>query len=373
MSRPPRIVQVIPSLQVGGLQKVVARLVTHLGESAQHFVLTPAGDGPLRAAFPASVAIMALGDLPGSRKLNALRMARIFRAFKPDIVHSRNWTCIDAIIGARLAGVPVIIHGEHGREAADPEGRSALRRKVRRALSPLVTRFVTVSRDLARWLVSEVGVPSRKVTQIYNGVDTAAFCPEGREAARQALGLPADIVAIGTVGRLDPVKDHRGLLEAFRRVAADDRAMLLIVGDGPCRADLDRQRRTLGLEQRVHLLGERPDVPVILRALDVFTLPSVGEGISNSILEAMATGLPVVATKVGGNPELVEPDVTGMLVAPQSPDALAAALQRYLADPMLVRKHGEAARQRVVREFGLERMLAAYETLYADLFPETAR
>jgi sugar transferase (PEP-CTERM/EpsH1 system associated) len=357
---------------VGGLQKVVVRLVDRFRGRMDHLVLTPAGDGPLRPRFGPGVDVIALAERPGSPKLNTLRMARVFRAWRPDVVHTRNWTCIDAVLGARLAGVPVVIHGEHGREAGDPEGRNALRRRVRRLLAPLVTEFVAVSQDLARWLVEDVGVPAAKVTQIYNGVDTEAFSPADKEAARRTLGIRDGAVVIGTVGRLDPVKDHRGLLEAFGRTARHPQAQLVVVGDGPCRAELEQVGRRLGLDGRVLMLGERQDVARILRALDVFALPSLGEGISNALLEAMASGLPVIATRVGGNPELVDDGVTGTLVSPRSAEALAAAFDRYLSDPALIRKHGEAGRQRALRDFSLDRMFGAYDSLYSRLLARAA-
>jgi len=337
-----------------------------------HLVLTPSGDGPLRIRFPAGVPVVALADARRSGKWNALRMASLFRAYRPDVVHTRNWTCIDAIIGARLAGVPVVIHGEHGRGASDPDGTNKFQRRVRRLLNPLVTEFVTVSRDLAQWLAADVGIPSAKVTHIYNGVDTDTFSPGDRHEARKALGLPEARIVIGTVGRLDPVKDHRGLIEAFGRLAQRHDARLLIVGDGPCRAELEQLIIELALSSRVHLLGERDDIPQVLRALDIFTLPSLGEGISNAILEAMATGLPVVATRVGGNPELVQDGVTGFLVARRSADALAAALLRYVEDSLLVRRHGDAGRMRVLDTFSLSRMFAAYGDLYSRITEKAA-
>jgi hypothetical protein len=157
-----RIVQVIPSFRVGGLENVAVRLVTHLDPLADQVVVTPGNTGPIAERLPAGVAGYPLGETHRPDRWNAIRMARLFRRIRPDIVHTRNWTCIDAIIGARLAGVPVVIHGEHGREAADPEGRNPRRRQVRRLLAPFVTEFVTVSRDLARWLVEQVRVPARK-------------------------------------------------------------------------------------------------------------------------------------------------------------------------------------------------------------------
>jgi sugar transferase (PEP-CTERM/EpsH1 system associated) len=361
----PSIVHVIPTLRVGGLEKVVVRLAEYFAPRMRQAVVAPAPTGPVSQLFPAEVTVVAMADQRRPDRWNALRMARLFRTLRPDIVHTRNWTCIDAIVAARLAGVPIVIHGEHGREATDPEGRNVGRRRIRRLLAPMVTEFVAVSQDLARWLIEEVRIPARKVRTIYNGVDTCRFSSDSRDSARRALGIADQSVAFGTVGRLDPVKDHVGLLRAFAHMSADPRALLYIVGDGPCRSEAEAMVRALGLTRRVRLLGDRQDVPEILPGIDVFVLPSLGEGMSNTILEAMATGLPVVATRVGGNPELVVHEVTGLLVEPRSTDSLVTALSRYVEDPGLRAAHGRAARHRAESEFGLRRMLSAYDDLYA--------
>jgi len=375
--RRPRIVQVVPSLRIGGLEGVVMRLVQHLAPLAEQAVVTPTGRGPLAERVPAGVSVFPLAEAHRPDHWNAVRMARLFRKLRPDIVHTRNWTCIDAIIGARLAGVPVVIHGEHGREAMDPEGRNRGRRQVRRLLSPFVTEFVTVSRDLARWLVEQVRVPERKVRTIYNGVDTERYAPGDGAAARRALGIPVEGAVAGTVGRLDPVKDQIGLIRAFAQAgsaqASKGRRVLVIAGDGPSRPQLEAAIADLGLGDSVRLLGERDDIPLILRALDVFVLSSIGEGISNAILEAMATGLPVIATRVGGNSELVRDGITGCLVEPRRPEALAEALADYFDDSTLARAHGGAGRERALEEFGLDRMLAEYVGLYRQYAALDAR
>ena len=357
----------IPGFQTGGTENIVVRLVEHFQDRVDHLVLTPGCDGPLRGRFSKEIPVIALAEPGKSGRWNAVRMAKVFGEFRPDIVHGRNWSCIDAIIGARLAGVPVVIQGEHGRIAGDPTGQNAFRRRVRRLLSPLVDQFVAVSSDLARWLVEEVRLPRRKVLHIPNGVDTTRFSADDHHAGRKAIGVPDGWTALGSVGRLDPVKDHASLLRAFAAVKNDYKALLYLVGDGPSRSAIEQQVRALGLETQVRLLGERKDIPLVFKGLDLFFLPSVGEGMSNSILEAMATGLAVVATRVGGNPELVQDDVTGTLVEPGAPSALAAAMRRYLDDPELIARHGGAGRARVEAEFSLARMLSAYEGLYARL------
>src|SRR5438445_3938017 len=273
----PRIVQVIPSLRVGGLESVALRLVQHLVPLAEQSVVTPAGSGALAGRVPAGVSVCLMGDAHRPDRWNAVRMARLFRRRRPDIVHTRNWTCVDAIIGARLAGVPAVIHGEHGREAADPEGRNRRRQQVRRLLSPFVSEFVTVSRDLARWLVEQVRIPARKVRTIYNGVDIERYAPGDRAAARRILGIPVDWSVAGTVGRLDPVKDQVGLLRAFAR-ANKGRHALVIAGDGPARPQLEATVRQRGLGDPVRLPGERGDCPLPPRPRDAFGPPSLREG-----------------------------------------------------------------------------------------------
>lgn len=372
--RRPRLVHVIPTFRIAGLENVVVRLAGALREHADQLVLTPDVDGPLRDRFPSGVRLRALREVGRSGRWNVFRMASVFREFRPDIVHSRNWSCIDGVIGGALARVPVIVHGEHGRTAEDPLGRNRKRRVVRRLLAPWVDRFVTVSEDLARWLVEDVRIAARKVVHIPNGVDTERFSPEGREQARRSLDVPYGATVFGCVGRLDPVKDHASLLRAFAAVGSGGApVLLLLAGEGPMRAAIEAEIRRLGLDARVRLLGERSDVPDVLRALDVFLLPSVGEGMSNSILEAMAAGLPVIATRVGGNPQLVRDGATGTLVAAGDPEGLAAAMRRYLGEPELRAAHGRAARLRSEAEFSLTRMVAAYSALYAGLLREKAR
>jgi sugar transferase (PEP-CTERM/EpsH1 system associated) len=371
--RRPRVVHVIPSLRTGGLENIAARLVRHLDSRYEQAVITPYRSGPIAQTLPAGVTVIAMAERHPPDRWNAFRMARLFRTLHPDVVHTRNWTCIDAIMGARLARVPVVIHGEHGRDAVDPEGQNRTRRRIRRLLAPFVTQFVTVSRDLARWLVQDVGVPSRKVRTICNGVDTDRFASGDRKAARQALCIPAGSAVVGTVGRLDPVKDQVGLIRAFARTAGAIPSLLLIAGDGPCRAELEAVARATGCQDRVRILGERGDIPTVLRALDVFVLPSLGEGISNAILEAMATALPVIASRVGGNRELVQDGVTGLLVEARRPDILSEAMLGYLTDSRLAAAHGAAGRARVEREFSLERMLANYDELYERYLPVETR
>jgi sugar transferase (PEP-CTERM/EpsH1 system associated) len=275
--------------------------------------------------------------------------------------------------------VPVRIHGEHGWEAKDVAGGSLRYRNVRRLYMPFVHHYVALSADLASYLENKVGVPRRRIARICNGVDVAQFAPPAPGAARPP-GLPfgAGYWLVGTVGRLDAVKDHCNLARAFALAvaahpAAARRMRLVIVGEGPTLAAVRAILREAGIEQLAWFAGERDDVPRLLQHLDCFVLPSQAEGISNTLLEAMACGRCIVATRVGGNPELVEDGVSGTLVAPRDPGALSVAVLRCFADPWLIRAHGAAARERAVEQFSLEHMVARYQALYLTLLARHRR
>jgi sugar transferase (PEP-CTERM/EpsH1 system associated) len=359
------VVHVVHSLDVGGLENGVVNLVNGPDSAFRHAIVCLARAGQMRARVRPGVEVHTVGKGTGHDLRALARTTRLLRALRPAVVHSRNWPAFDAVLAARLARVHYVVHGEHGRDATDPQGRNRRRNLLRRLSNAFISRFVTVSEDLRRWLVGRVGIPARKVVTIPNGVDTVRFAPRDKATARTALGLPPERRVVGTVGRLDPVKDQAGLVRAFASLTeAGAETLLVIAGDGPCRGSLQALIEAEGLGRRVHLLGQRDDVPQVLAAMDVFVLSSLAEGMSNTILEAMATGLPIVATRVGGTPELVQDDVDGLLVPARNPPALAGALARYLGDPELRIAHGRAARRRALDAFSLDRMRATYEALY---------
>lgn len=361
---------VVNSLEVGGLENGVVNLINNSDpELFAHKLCCIKRSGPLaeRIARP-DVEIIEMHGGYGNDFSLPFRLARLFRQKGPDIVHTRNWGTVDAIAGAKLAGVAGIVHGEHGREFHDMEGKNARRNRVRRLLSRFVDKYIVVSDDLRRWLIERVGVPAHKVTKIINGVDVDKFNDRDRPAVRRRLGYDGGAKIIGTVGRLDPVKGQRYLIAAFAELGRrHPDARLLIVGDGPGRQELEALARALGVRDKTIFAGERRDIPDLLKAMDLFVLPSLAEGISNTILEAMATGLPVVATRVGGNPELVAEGLTGLLVPSADSGALAAAIDWYLLSPKAMESHGAAARERAVSRFALSGMVEAYRELYLSV------
>jgi sugar transferase (PEP-CTERM/EpsH1 system associated) len=299
-----------------------------------------------------------------------VKLWRLFRALRPTIVHTRNLGTIDAAFPAKLAGVRRLVHGEHGWEINDIAGTNAKYMRLRRICSRLIDKQIAVSCNLADWLRTCVGVSATRIEQIYNGVDTTVFRPavERRSPLPISAFAGPDEFVVGTVGRMAPIKDPLLLARAFRtlRQAGAHRVRLAMVGDGPLLEDV---KRFLAEEEAANLTwlpGRRDDIDAVLRGLDLFILPSRNEGISNTILEAMATGLPVVATDVGGNPELVVAG-TGMLVRAEDPDAMAAAIGRYVADPQLARTHGAEGRRRVLEHFSMDAMLERYLAVYDAL------
>lgn len=238
-----------------------------------------------------------------------------------------------------------------------------------------IHRYIAVSKDLERWLVKSVRVAPLRVRQIYNGVDYERFCPRSRSPI-ELLPVPwrtvDELLVIGTVGRLTAVKDQQTLLRAvaeLRRIAPAlfRRVRLVIVGDGPLHQTLNDLIEKYELGETTWLPGDRDDVPELLAAMDLFVLPSLGEGISNTVLEAMAAGLPVIATAVGGNVELVADGVNGRLVPAANPPVLAAALKTLLEDDRSRLRQGANARQRVCERFDWNRTVDAYLSVYDDL------
>ncbi|MDP3419731.1 MAG: glycosyltransferase, partial [Thiobacillus sp.] len=257
-------------------------------------------------------------------------------------------------------------HGEHGRDVFDLYGRNWKYNLLRRAARPFVSNYISVSRDLETWLRLVIHVPPRKLHQIYNGVDSVKFHP--RTGPRPDFAHP-DSIVFGSVGRMVEVKDYPTLTAAFIQLIRQqperaERARLAIVGDGPARDTCLALLQGAGLAHLAWLPGERHDIPDIMQALDVFVLPSRNEGISNTILEALASGLPVIATAVGGNVELVEDDVNGMLVTPGDVAGMAQALLGYLDAPARIAEHGANARQWAEQRFSIPAMAEAYATVY---------
>ncbi len=348
-----RIVHLVTALQPGGLERVVIDLVTEQ-IAAQHTVRVLCLESPGPLADDLRRRGVRVEPVTGaSLASRAWALARECRSFNADVIHSHNpGPHLHAVLAARVGGAPAIVHTKHGRNYPD-ERRRRLINRVAARLSAVV---VAVSEDAAAVAREIERVPAARVRVVRNGVDVDAF---------PAVAEPAAASRAVHVARLHPVKDQATLLRAVARVATSHPSFVLdVVGDGPERARVQALARDLRIERHVHFVGYQRDVLGYLTRAAFFVLSSLTEGLSMTIIEAMAAGLPVIATRVGGNPEAVEDGGTGLLVPPGDAGALAGAMTMLLSDPERRRHMGRAARVRVESMFNLRDVAAEYERIY---------
>lgn len=370
---PPLIVHVIYHLGVGGLENGLVNLINNIPpERYRHAIICLKGYSDFhRRIKRRDVTIIALNKREGSDFKVYFDLFKLFKQLNPDIVHTRNLATMEGQVIAAWARVKARVHGEHGRDIFDLEGKNRKYNLLRKAIRPFIHHFIAVSKDLEKWLIDTIKVDPADIDQIYNGVDSLRFCPNNdlSPAAIPAGFINEHSFVIGSVGRMAEVKDYPNLVQAFLLMLhgipeARKRLRLLIVGEGESRDRCIAMLRSAGAEGLAWLPGERADIPELMRIMDLFVLPSLGEGISNTILEAMSSGLPVVATKVGGNIELVREDQTGKLIPPGDPEMLAEAMCEYYRKHDLLTKHGYAARQLIERGFSMDAMTQGYLKVY---------
>ena len=375
----PLVVHVMYRFDTGGLENGIVNLINHMPADAyRHAIvaLTEVTDFRKRIKRD-DVQFIALNKPPGHGFLLFPRLYRLFREMRPAIVHSRNLGALEVQLPAWAAGVAVRIHGEHGRDVGDLDGSNVTYQRVRRFYRPFVSYYLALSRDLAEYLISIIHVPKTKVLQVYNGVDAHRFHP-----GTTSTGIPDCPFArpehwiIGTVGRMQTVKDQPTLARAFIRALQIEptlasRLRLALIGDGTLRTACQQLLDDAGVGNLAWLPGERSDIPEVMRGLDCFVLPSLAEGISNTILEAMASGLPVIATDVGGNADLVSAGATGTLVPAADPEAMAREIMRLAMAPTQASQMGASGRTVIERKFSMEAMVAAYQGTYDKLLHRT--
>ena len=383
-SRPIRIARVIARLNIGGPAQHTVLLTAGLDRERFATTLITGVVGPeegdfLEAARSRGVRPIVIPQLgrsirPARDLAVLLTLVRLFRQLRPDIVHTH--TAKAGTLGrlaARFAGVPVTVHTFHG-HVLDGYFSPAVTRffiGVERALGRRTDCLVTVSPRLrAELLAMGIGRPEH-VKVIPLGLDLERFrraCP-GVPVLRPALGLGADVPLLGIVGRLVPIKDHATLFQAMALLEPHDPPVhLVVVGDGEERPRLDGLAGRLGLGQRVHFLGWRSDLETILPELDMVVCASRNEGTPVAIIEAMAAGVPVVSTDVGGVADLVTHGETGWLVRAGDPPALAQAIQHLLGDAALRARLAAAGRPAALERHGVDGLIRRVEALYTDLF-----
>jgi glycosyltransferase involved in cell wall biosynthesis len=343
--RPIRVAHVAAQLDTGGMERLLVEFARHADRERFHLHFVSLGErGNVAGELEDSGwAVSAMGHPPGLRPSLVLHLTNLFRRHRFDLIHAHNVRpLMYAGPAARLAGVPVVIQTRHGQRSG----------------APFATKFadavVGVSEANSQ-LSIRAGVAAGKVSTIRNGVDVTRFDYTGPNPRGPAVA----------VGRLSPEKDPENLIRAAAiACAAEPEFRVDLAGEGPCRAALTDMIRSLELQSRVRLLGEVRDVAGLLARASQYVLPSRTEGISLGLLEAMARGLPVVATRVGGTPEVVEDGVSGFLVPAANPQALAAAMLSVYRAPGTALVMGRTGHERVCRAFDVRRTVAAYEALY---------
>jgi len=362
----PILAQLISTFNIGGAEVFAFELASALRDGPFHPIAIGLGEtGPIAQRFADAgieTCLAHCGTGRGLRVRGILRLARILRKHNVATLHCHNRAAnIYGAIAARLAGVPLVVCTRH---SAPPPRRKARSYKLEYMVRPLTHHYIAVSQSVMQAAVRIGRVPRNRVTTIYNGINMSKFRP-----AAPGTDTPNLIC----VARLSREKAHAVLLDAARRLLADGvKFRLRIVGDGPIRSALEQQRARLGIEETVEMLGARDDVPALLRNADLFVLPSSTEGLPMTIIEAMASALPVVATRVGGVPELVKPGVNGLLVPPQDPDALASALRKLIEDSRLRHDMGAAGRRFAEENFDIRVTAQKHENLFIELLQKKA-
>jgi glycosyltransferase involved in cell wall biosynthesis len=367
--QPTRIAFCITDLDAGGAERALVQIVTRLDRARfESFVFCLSGEGELaRPLREAGITVVCLG----AQKRNGLsvvwRLSRLLSKLRPTILQT---FLFHANIAGRLAGkaarVPIIVSG-----IRVAEKRGSLRLWVDRATDWMVSRHVCVSQDVAAFSAARGGLPIRKIQVIPNGVDASVFA-DAPPADLGQFGIPPGSRTVLFVGRLDPQKGPFVLMAAARELLPRHGDLhVLLVGDGPLAENLRKWIARENLSDRVHLAGRRNDVAPLMRAAEIFVLPSLWEGLPNVILEAMAAGIPVVASRVEGISDLLIDDRTGLIVPPNSAPDLVEAIGRLLADPQHAHQMGHSAQQYVRTEFAWEGVVAKYAALYRELLGET--
>jgi len=371
-SQPPIIVHIIHRLAVGGLENGLVNLINGIPEERySHIIIcmTNSTDFADRITNK-SVKIIALDKKAGKDLAVFVRLWKTLRQIKPDIVHTRNTATIECVVPAFFSGGNVRIHGEHGRDILDLDGKNKKYLMLKRCLRLFISHYIALSKDLENWLVKDVHVKKNKITQIYNGVDTQKYKAEKLNKDFFPSGFySADCVFVGTIGRMQGEKDQLNLTNAFITIHREHpewrhALKLILVGDGPLKEKCEAALNEANLLGNAWLPGSRSDANIFYHAFDIFVLPSLIEGISNTILEAMASALPVVATNVGGNPELVVENQTGRLVPAADPQAMAEALVDYIADENLRHQHGENGLTHIRENHSMDNMVNNYLNVY---------
>ncbi|MAD74789.1 MAG: sugar transferase [Rheinheimera sp.] len=379
------VCHILWSFRTGGLENGVVNLINQLKpDEFRHSIicLTDYDPAYFQRITRQNVQIYCLNKRPGHDISSFWRCFKLIRQLKPDVCHSRNLAAMEYQLPATLARVPQRIHGEHGWDLTDLAGQNKKYVMLKRLFKAIIQRYISLSREGLNYLQQRIGVAAERITLICNGVDTERFQPATRATSTlPAILAESDRLIFGSVGRIAAVKNQQLLVAAYialcqQHATFKANTALVIIGDGPTQTELQQQLATAGLADQSWLPGDRSDIATLLPGLSVFVLPSLAEGISNTILEAMACGLPVIASNVGGNPELVSTErkdaeqpgtePTGWLFNSNNQSQLQQLMLQCQQAPARLKILGDNARACAEQKFSLDTMVSAYRRLYLD-------
>lgn len=375
------VMHVIHRFDTGGLENGVVNLINHLDESAyQHSIVTLKGFNQDFCARvkTSNTSFYDLEKKDGNDPKIFFRLRKLIKNLKPDILHTRNTATIENQLVGWWCSVPLRIHGEHGWDVNDMHGQNKKYQMLRKFMRTYIHQYIGLSSEAVDYLQNTISVSQECIHHICNGVDIKRFSPatdsvDKRELLNSSFPegfLSKDALVFGTVGRLAEVKNQTFLLESFIKLvethpAQSSQFRLVIIGDGILKQPMENRAEQAGISNQVWFAGNRNDISTLMQGMNVFVLPSLAEGISNTILEASASGLSVIATRVGGNPELIEPSLAAThLVGVNDVSALVEAMSQYVVNPELIAKNGKLVRQHCVRNFSIDTMVNKYHQLY---------
>jgi len=361
----PIIAHLIFRFDIGGLERVMVNCINAMQtDNYQHVVIALTDVSDFAQHLNDSVAVYQLNKKSGKDLASHWRLFTLLRQIKPQILHTYNLAALEYHLAAKLAGVQGNIHAEHGRDNADPHGLNKKHNFLRKALAPFIDHFVAVSADLAQWLDTTVGIAQGKIVLIRNGINTDDFYRQ-RTHQHQAIDNTLRFIH---VARLDLVKDQANLIAAFAKLYHEkptaQEVHLTIVGDGGQMKQLKQLAKELKVIEHIEFTGARNDIAELLAHADVFVLSSIAEGIPMTVLEAMASSLPIISTDVGGLAELITSDENGYLVEKQNTEQLFRAMKNYVKAPALLERQGKTARIFIENNFSEKNMVNEYIMLY---------
>jgi len=370
------ILHLLYKLTFGGTERVIVNLVNSSSRNIRNYIYSFCDYNKtfMKELTRPEKVVFSIGKQEGNDFSIPFKIASFCRHHDVDIIHSLGWaTYAEGLFAAGISGKKCkFIHSFRGKTIEDTINIPQRRILAQHFFSIFCDAIITPSEKSRKEYSRLINIDPEKIKVIYNGVDINKFQIDSSDSLKEKMkefGLKKEDIVIGSVARFDPVKNIDALVRAFARLpkSALEKCKMLLLGDGPELPFVRNTAKDLGVKEKVIFAGMRSDIPQCLSLVDIYVQPSKFEGVPNAVLEAMAAGLPVIATNVGGVPEIVEDGRTGILVEVDDEKTLARSIELLIEDPEKRRKMGSLGRKRVTSLFSIEKMVSEYEKLYEDI------